>query len=137
MQMRNYVKSLISSNKFCSPGSRNGFYSRANKICSLKPMAAVRNLFTIFDFPKSDWKSHNLTHEIIIIKLDSLTHLFIQHELLKSLQSISSSINALISILTVVLYTDKLVYIKIKLLKTKKVCETISNLFFLWIWRFS
>ena len=35
--MRNYVKSLISSNKFCSPGSRNGFYSRANKICSLKP----------------------------------------------------------------------------------------------------
>ena len=35
--MRNYVKSLISSNKFCSPGSRNGFYSQANKICSLKP----------------------------------------------------------------------------------------------------
>ena len=35
--MRNYVKSLISSNKFCSSGSRNCFYSRANKICSLKP----------------------------------------------------------------------------------------------------
>ena len=35
--MRNYVKSLISTNKFRSPGSRNGFYSRANKICSLKP----------------------------------------------------------------------------------------------------
>ena len=35
--MKNYVKSLISSNKFCSPGRRKGFYSRANKICSLKP----------------------------------------------------------------------------------------------------
>ena len=28
---------MISSIKFCSPGSKNGLYSRANKICSPKP----------------------------------------------------------------------------------------------------